>query len=160
EILRPAGVPRAPVERYVLREASIACDEGVCRDLHLGDRREIGIRGCGQLVQKEAIDPTLAESTRRQADAVNDDQVESRVGRTLVAVRRFDSTDTFEPTGRGVDDHEGMIQLLECALRCHGPEDTPGTTAAGAAKHGFDDDDSQATRTAALSRARLERRQA
>jgi hypothetical protein len=68
-------VPGARLKGHVLHDAAIAPDERMRRDALPRDVAKEGMRIRIQSAGKEPIDPRSAELARRQADAVDDDEV-------------------------------------------------------------------------------------
>jgi hypothetical protein len=68
-----------------------------------------------QIVAEETVYPAVAVLTRRQADAVHDDEAELATGRPLVVVRRLDAAHAHDPSRLGIDDHAGSSNLLKFA---------------------------------------------
>jgi hypothetical protein len=108
-------VPSAPVERHVLRQSTVARDQHVRGDHDVLNRREKGMCRGGQVVAEKPVDPTVAELTGWQADAVHDDETELGADGPIVEVRGHDSTHAQEPPRRLIDDHLGSRNLLQCA---------------------------------------------
>ena len=102
-VQRPSSVPSARFERHVLRDTALAVDEQVRGYPHVTNR--IKVRMClpWQRVAKQLVDPTTAEIPRRQADAVDHDEVERGSARSGIEIRRRNAPCTIEPSGCGID---------------------------------------------------------
>src|SRR3954470_5983995 len=71
---RGAGVPGTALDRDELDELAVPADEEVRRHPHAGDLAEILMRLRIEPVGEQALDRLAAEFTRRQADAMHDQQ--------------------------------------------------------------------------------------
>jgi hypothetical protein len=84
----------------------------------VANRREIRVRIGRQVVAAKTIDPAFAKLTRRQTDAVHDDQVERRVGGSLILVRRNDAAHAVDPA-RSLDRRSRELEQLATVRRGH-----------------------------------------
>ena len=66
---------------------------------------EVLVIGGSETIRKQLIDPWAAEFTRRQADAMHDDQRRLEPHGSLIAIRRWHARDIVQPSGLSVDDH-------------------------------------------------------
>ena len=88
-IVRTARMPCAQMKRHVLHDLAVAPNQQMRG--HLAGRRPPRNTDARrrQRVREQTIDPGPAELAGRQADAMHDDQIRRRVGRTLIEVRRW-----------------------------------------------------------------------
>jgi hypothetical protein len=99
------SVPSAIRERNVLSHAAVPADEHVRRYTHMGYRSEVLVGVRRQRIRKETIDPWSAEFRGRQADSMDDDEVERAISRPWIAVRRPYTVNVHEPTRFHIDQH-------------------------------------------------------
>ena len=85
---RFASVPRALRARHELDQPAIAADEEVSGHFHARDRGVERMRRRIEAVGKVLDDAGTAERARRQADVVDDEEVDRAGGGPLVAVGR------------------------------------------------------------------------
>lgn len=85
--IRCPGVPRALQARHELDERALPVDDEVRRYTYTCQRGEIRVRVELEPVEEEIRYRGSAEFTWRQADRVNDEQIDRSAGRALVAVR-------------------------------------------------------------------------
>jgi len=90
-------MPGPALTGNVLDQTPVAPDQQMGRDAHRGDGREIGVCVRIEPVEKERVDPVAPEFARRQADIVDHQQVDRRLGRAGVLVRRGALLGTGEP---------------------------------------------------------------
>lgn len=83
-----AGMPRSIGEPDELREPTIARHEQVRGHLQITDFRKIRVHVERQRIREKPLDPWTAEFTRRQADAVHDDQFYLHASRAGIAIAR------------------------------------------------------------------------
>ena len=84
---RTAGVPGALVEGNELDHAPLPVNQQVRRDLQALQLRKTGMRVVIQRVAEQLFNARRAELSRRQADAVNNEQLYLNPLRTIVTVR-------------------------------------------------------------------------
>jgi len=109
-------MPRAAIERHELCGNSPAIDESVCRNSNTFQVRKRRIDAAVEAIREELLDVVAAESSRRQADAVNDEQNDIVRICTLIAIRRRAARDAFEPMIRA-DLHAHLAQLSHASCR-------------------------------------------
>ena len=99
------GVPGAPLQGHILHQFARAPDEQMRGDLKrlnlLKERMDGRIQGIG----KQGIDPGSAEFSRRQTDAMDDDQIDRHAGGTVVTVRRERLTCARHQAGGDIEFH-------------------------------------------------------
>jgi hypothetical protein len=81
-------MPGALAQVDELDQFAVTADEQMGRDAHLGNLREIGMGRRVQPILEQGLDPGAAEFVRRQADVVDDQQVDGDSSGPFVAVRR------------------------------------------------------------------------
>ena len=80
-------MPGAHERGYELRHAAVAIDEHVRGYPRVGDGSKIRVCGRIEAVQKKALDIPAAEFRRRQADRMDDDQIDRAVRGSDVEIR-------------------------------------------------------------------------
>ncbi len=88
--IEPAGLARMPgaiVAADKLPQAAISVDQKVGRNLNAANGLKVGVRVPVQPVGKESLDFVTAEHTGRQADGVDDDQVDRGADRPWTVIR-------------------------------------------------------------------------
>jgi len=73
----------------------------------MGYRSEVFVAMRRQRIRKEAVDPSSAELVGRQADPMDDNEVERAIPWPWIAIRRRNTVHVHEPTGFRIDEHGG-----------------------------------------------------
>jgi len=81
------SVPRALLEAHVLRDRPVAADDEMRGDAQARDLGKVRVGVGRQVVGEQAVYPRSAELTRRQADAVDHDQINLDARGPRVAIR-------------------------------------------------------------------------
>ena len=84
---RHTRVPGTQRKRNVLRYRTIAPNQQMRRHAQMRNRGKIRMRACIQTSEKQVINPRPVELARRQADAVDDDQLRQHALWARVAMR-------------------------------------------------------------------------
>lgn len=102
---RQAGVPGPSMKGNELDDFAATPDKRVSRHLQPLNLAEERVYPGVQNVGEQVLDPRPAEFTRRQADAVNDNEINGAACGTVVRVGGWTTSGRLEQPGRGVDDH-------------------------------------------------------
>ncbi|CAK0767471.1 hypothetical protein CCP4SC76_4750017 [Gammaproteobacteria bacterium] len=94
-----SGVPGALEERYKLHHLAVTPDQQVRGDAQRGNDGKVGVRRGVQVIEKKGLDPGAAVLSRRQADVVNDQEVDRHARWSFTLIGRFHSAD-IQPTVR------------------------------------------------------------
>jgi 16S rRNA (uracil1498-N3)-methyltransferase len=108
-------VPGSFTKRYELSQRTVTADQHVRGHFETANRGEVWVRVRWQLVAKEPVDPAVAELPGRQADAMDDDQLQRRADGSVVAVRRGHVPDALKPPCGWIDDHSRSRRLEKCS---------------------------------------------
>src|SRR6202171_2368716 len=87
---RIAGMPGAKRAGNELRERALAADQKMSGDAHIRDGFEIGMRLGVEAVGEQLDDPGPSELAGRKRYIVNDQQGDTRIGRSRVEIGRRD----------------------------------------------------------------------
>ncbi len=124
---RRAGVPCALAARDELQQRAIAADQEVGRDAKAAKGREGGMRRGVERVAEEPLDGVAAVLARRQADRMDDDQIDWNARRAWPEVRRLPALGVGQPavapTGRSA-----ALRARRVHSRSPAPESPPTLT--------------------------------
>lgn len=85
-----AGMPRAQGAGHELQQLAVAADQQVGRHAQVANRCVVGMRVRIEPIRKQIDNAGSAEFSWRQADTVDNEQLDRHAGRTLIAVGRGD----------------------------------------------------------------------
>ena len=83
-----SSVPGAPAEWHKLNYFAVAANQQMRRYLEVANFREVRMCVPVQAVRKELLHVRPAKISRRQADAMNDDEFGLRASRPVILIRR------------------------------------------------------------------------
>src|SRR3569623_1946271 len=92
-----ACMPGAAVERNILHHLAVATNQHMRGDTQRGDALEIGVGRRFQLVGEQRVDPRTAEFSRRQADAVDHQQLDGAARGPLILIGGKQAQYRYQP---------------------------------------------------------------
>ena len=97
------------MQRHELSDGTVPANEQVRRYAKLGNVTEERVGVGLEAIRKQPINLIAAELSRRETDAVDDDQVDVRIGWAVITIRRRKKADASKQASVSIEFHDRTV---------------------------------------------------